>query len=140
MTGEALAPGSYIEVTLDNTRVGSGRRCYLVLTVGRKWVALFYDATLTRIVVDRRLVLAGTPCLVDIRPSRIAGNIRARRAQYKRLNAEALARHGGDNRKPFSRPCPFVKNHVREALSLIETARAARRPAEPTQAALPLNP
>jgi len=40
-----MQPTQFLNVHFDDTRVGSGWRCVLVLSVGRKWTRLFYPPT-----------------------------------------------------------------------------------------------
>jgi len=114
----ACKPGDYVEVYLDHAKVGSGRRCYVVVEIGRKWITLFYDARLVRIRESLAAFRRGSPRHVDVRPNRLRRLIEERRRQFKRFNREA------EERKT-DRPCPFTVAHVRAALALLTPAQPA---------------
>jgi hypothetical protein len=44
-----MSPGQRIQLYVDDSRVGSGYRRFLVLEVGRKWVTTLYLPTLTKV-------------------------------------------------------------------------------------------
>jgi hypothetical protein len=44
-----MSPGQRIQLYLDDSRIGSGYRRFLVLEVGRKWATLFYAPTLAKL-------------------------------------------------------------------------------------------
>lgn len=51
--GEPMNPGDRIQLYLDDARVGSGYRRFLVLEIGRKWVTLFHLPSLSKLRLAR---------------------------------------------------------------------------------------
>lgn len=77
-----MKPGDYIEVSLENSRLGTGRRRVLVLAVGRKWVDLFHPETLTKMREDLGALYAGAPAAIELQPGQLASHIEDVRAQF----------------------------------------------------------
>lgn len=73
-----MKPGEFLNMHCYDSKIGSGWRCVLVLTIGRKWTRLFYPPT----------------CEVVSLPNAVAEKIRAepikiRGALAKRIRATA---------------------------------------------------
>lgn len=92
---------SYINLWTDEPRIGCGYRPYLVIHRGRKWAALLYLPTLTRIRVPLASLAKGDDC-GPMNWKRVAKRIRTTRRDRKRWGL------------------PFSEAGVAEALSLLE--------------------
>jgi hypothetical protein len=101
---ETPKPGQYVEVTLENSRIGSGRRRVLVLSVGHKWVDLFHCKSLCKLREELDAFRRGHPEAFRLEPGALASAIEDLRARFDRDRQ------------------PYTKSHVLEALAAIGAA------------------
>lgn len=125
---------AYVEIYLEESRVGSGSRQFLLLHEGSKWVRLLYLPSLTAINLPKQeyFLRLGKGKTITYKPSRLIRHIRDSLRHYEKTNAveEALALLRAE---PSTEAAP--KEH-QEMASKTKSKKAAAKKAAPSKQAV----